>query len=340
MKPSIQFKVTESEYKDFIEYREGLSALDKKIEARKLVYQIENVDTDKAWQSVQKRIKLNQNKISFLKALTRIAAVFAIPLLAFTIWSLFIQPANQWLGSTEDDITWQKVQSPPGMRSHVVLPDGTNLWLNAGSQIKYSIPFVRDKRELELSGEAFLDVEKNKQSPFVVKTRTASVEVLGTQFNINAYPEEEQIRVALKEGIIAFHFTGDDGRSKYCEMEPNNLLEFDKTKKTMKLETTIVEKYIAWHQDVLILDETPMLELAGILERWYDVEVKIENEDIKRYRFTTTFENEPLYRVLELLEISSPDISIDYKPGKKMKNRDGFTPSIVTITKKQEKVNE
>jgi ferric-dicitrate binding protein FerR (iron transport regulator) len=330
-----QNKQSESEFKNFIESRKGLSPLDKKLEAAKLIDQTTSVDVDKAYHTVSSKINQGTKTINIFTTLTRIAAVLTIPLLAFTIWTLFFQEVKTVPTElAQNEITWQTIQSPIGMRSHVVLPDGSNLWLNAGSEVKYSIPFTRENREVELSGEAFLDVAKNEQSPFVVKAGDAEVEVLGTQFNVNASPETEQIQVALEEGNVKFRFADDDGTMKYCELQPNDLLEFDKTNKTVARENTNIEKYIAWHQNIMVLDETPMEELAKKLERWYGVNVRIGSDEIKKYRFTTTFENEPLFRVLELLELSSPEIAINYTPGKKLKGKNGFSPSIVTITKK------
>jgi ferric-dicitrate binding protein FerR (iron transport regulator) len=330
-----QNKVSEPEFSNFIESRKGLSPLDKKLEAAKLIDQTTSVNVDKAYHTVSSKINNGNKTINIFTTLTRIAAVLTIPLLAFTIWTLFFQESKKApVEMAQNEITWQTIQSPIGMRSHVVLPDGSNLWLNAGSEVKYSIPFTRENREVELKGEAFLDVAKNEQSPFIVKAGSAEVEVLGTQFNVNAYPETEQIQVALKEGNVKFRFADDDGTMKYCELEPNDLLEFDKTGKTLARENTNIEKYIAWHQNKMILDDTPMTELAGLLERWYGVEVVVADEEIKRYRFTTIFDNEPLHRVLELLEISSPGINIRYTMGKPIEGTKKFTPSVVTITKK------
>ena len=335
MNKNIQHKKSESEFKNFIEHRKGLSTYDKKLEAAKLIDQTASVDVDKAYWIVSRKINHENKTRSIFTTLTRIAAVLTLPLMAFTIWSLFFQETEKApVEMAQNEITWQEIHSPVGMRSHVVLPDGTNLWLNAGSEVKYSIPFTRENREVELSGEAFLDVVENEQSPFVVKAGKAEVEVLGTQFNVNAWPEAEQIQVALKEGKVKFRFASDEGTIKFSEMEPNDLLEFDKKDKTVVLENTNIEKYIAWHKNIMILDDTPMTELAGMLERWYGVEVKIADEEIKRYKFTTTFDNEPLHRVQELLEISSPEIKIKYTMGKPIEGTKKFSPSMVTITKK------
>ena len=335
MNKNIHIKQSESEFKSFIEYRKGLSPFDKKLEAAKLIDQTASVDVDKAYHTVSNKINQGNKTINIFTTLTRIAAVLTLPLLAFTIWSLFIQENKQApVELVQNEITWQDIHSPVGMRSHVVLPDGTNLWLNAGSHLRYGIPFTRQNREVELTGEAFLDVAKNEESPFVVKTAGTEVEVLGTQFNVNAWPEKEQIQVALKEGKVKFRFAGDEGTSKYCELQPNDFMEFDKSEKTVTRNNTSIEKYIAWHQNIMILDDTPMPELAGLLEKWYGVKVVITNEEIKRYKFTTTFDNEPLHRVLELLQISSPGIKIRYTMGKPIEGTKKFSPSVVTITKK------
>jgi transmembrane sensor len=335
MNKNIHIKQSESEFKNFIESRKGLSPFNKKLEAAKLIDQATSVDVDKAYHTVNRRINQEKTVYRIYTTLTRIAAVLTLPLLAFTIWTLFFQESKQMpVELAQNEITWQEIHSPVGMRSHVVLPDGTNLWLNAGSQLRYSIPFIRENREVELSGEAFLDVVKNEQSPFVVRTENTSVEVLGTQFNVNAYPETEQIQITLKEGKVKFRFQGDDGVFKYSELKSNDLLEFDKTDKTVIRENTNIEKYIAWHQNIMILDDTSMPELAGLLEQWYGVKVVIASEEIRRYKFTTTFDNEPLHRVLELLEISSPGVKIRYTMGKPIKDSKKFSPSVVTFTKK------
>ena len=335
MDKKIYIKKSDSDFNHFLDYREKLSPFDKKLEAAKLIDQISSVDVDNAYFNVSYKINQKKQFCNIFNTLTRIAAVLTLPLLVFTIWSLFFQENKKApVEIAQTEFTWQEIHSPVGIRSHVVLPDGTNLWLNAGSHLRYRIPFTRENREVELTGEAFLDVIKNEQSPFVVKAGDTEVEVLGTKFNVNAWPKSEQIKVALKEGKVKFRFNGEGGTTKYCELQPNDFLEFEKTGQTAILENTNIEKYIAWHQNIMILDDTPMTELAGLLEQWYGVKVVIASEEIKRYRFTTIFDNEPLHRVLELLEISSPGIKIHYTMGKPIKETKKFSPSIVTISKK------
>lgn len=317
---------------EFLEFRKGLSAEDKKLEAGLLMDKIKTIDVESAYNKVSQQIKAQNQSTRIISIITRIAAVFSLPLLAFTVWSLFFQENNQQLA--ENEITWQEIQSPAGMRSHVVLPDGTDLWLNADSKIKYGIPFIRENRQVELTGEAFLKVTKNGKAPFVVNAGAASVKVLGTRFNVKAYPEEEQIEIALSEGSVEFSGARIDGKKAEATLIPNDFLVLDRQTGNVRLENRDLEKYVSWHQNILIFDDTPMQEVAVTLERWYGVKVIVADPEINKYRFTTTFENESLFRVLELLELSSPAIKIEYTPGKINKQTNIASPSTVTITKK------
>ncbi len=316
----------------FLEFRNTLSSDDKKLEAAMLLEEIKKVDVESAFKKVNSRIKTQSQTTQIITIITRFAAVLTLPLLAFTVWSLFFQEKQTELAQNE--ITWHEIQSPAGMRSHVVLPDGTDLWLNAESRIKYSIPFSRENRQVELSGEAFLKVVKNKNVPFIVRAGTATVKVLGTQFNVKAYPEDEQLEVALAEGSVEFTGTTADGKKAAATLVPNDYLAMNIATGKVRLENKNLSKHISWVKNTIIFDETPMPEVAKTLERWYGVKVVIADAEINKYRFTTTFENESLFRVLELLELSSPAIKIKYTPGKMNKQTNIATPSTVTITKK------
>lgn len=325
-------KNIELKIEKFIEFRTGLSSEDKKMEAGLLVEEIKSVDIDSAYQKVNSRIKTQSQTIRIITIVTRIAAVLTLPLLAFTIWSLFFQEKPTELAQNE--ITWHEILSPAGMRSHVVLPDGTDLWLNAESKIKYSIPFIRENRKVELSGEAFLKVVKNEKAPFMVKAGAAEVKVLGTQFNVKAYPDDELLEIALTEGSVEFTGTTSDGKKAEAKLIPNDFLAMNKTTGKVRLENKNLNNHISWVKNIIIFDETPMPEVAKTLERWYGVKVLVPDAEINKYRFTTTFENESLFRVLELLELSSPSIKIKYTPGKINRQTNIATQSTVTITKK------
>jgi len=326
------YKDTDKIYSDFINERKKLSETDKVIEAGALIEDIKSVDVDEAFQSVKDKIDRKQsffdNKI--ITWITRVAAILVIPLLVYNIWNFTLSDSEPELA--ENEFTIQEISSPIGMKTHVVLPDGTDMWLNAGSKISYKIPFVGKVRKVKLTGEAFLKVKKNPDSPFLLCAGIAHVKVLGTQFNVKAYPEDDNVEVALIEGSVRFSFN-KQGKKVYTKLKPNEILTLDKNSKRVFVKKEKLFKYTAWSQNILVFDETPITEVAKTLERWYGVKVVIKDEEIKKYKFNTVFENEPLSRVLELLELTSP-ISIKYKNGKLNKKTHKLDQSIVTISKK------
>jgi ferric-dicitrate binding protein FerR (iron transport regulator) len=328
-------KNTGRKIEEFLEFRTGLTSEDKKLEAGLLLEEIKKVDIDSAYRKVTSRINSQSQTTRIITIITRIAAALTLPLLAFTIWSLFLQQDKMATSEpAKNEIAWHEIESPAGMRSHVVLPDGSDLWLNAESKIKYSIPFARENRQVELTGEAFLKVVKNEKAPFIVNAGAASVKVLGTQFNVKAYPEDEQIEVALAEGSVEFTGTTTDGKKAETTLVPNDFLAINIATGKVRLENTNLSKHISWVKNTIIFDETPMPEVAKTLERWYGVKVIVADTEINKYRFSATFENESLFRVLELLELSSPDIKIKYTLGRINKQTNIATQSTVTITKK------
>ncbi|QGY45602.1 DUF4974 domain-containing protein [Maribellus comscasis] len=330
MQQDYKENAAQKKFEEFLEYRKDLSEFDKRVEAGAIIQQIETVDIDKGFEKIQHRIDNKDKSVNLINYFIRVAAILSIPLLMITIWSLFLQNKTY---TNHTDFSWQELSSPVGMRSQIILPDGTKLWLNSQSTIRYRIPFVNESRIVELKGEAFLNVMPDEEIPFLVKAGTTQVEVVGTEFNVKAYPEEENIEVALLEGKVKFAAINEN-QQKYLELSPGDYMVFNKSEGQAKRIKTDVEKYAAWRKNVLILDETPIEEVAVLLQRWYGVKVVIQDEELKKYKFTTTFENESLFRVLELLELSSPDIKVKYTPGKVNDQFEKTNQSTVLITLK------
>jgi len=287
---------------DSLKHMKGLDEQEKRLEAVRLIEQIEAVDVDDALQSVKSRMKSRRKTIPLFTSLTRIAAVLTLPLLIFTIWQLTSNPTNNTIAGNTD--AWQEIQNPPGIRSKVSLPDGSTLWLNAESEIAYKVPFVRKNRQVKLSGEAYFDVKNTGKIPFTVKSGNSEITVLGTQFNVKAYPGEEQIEVALKEGSIRFAAQNGHSNDAGTDMVPNDYLAFNRSSGEFTLENKNIDRYISWHQNILIFDNTPMAELVRLIERWYGVSIEIVDDEIKRYHLNGTLEDETLRDVMEILQMT------------------------------------
>ena len=275
-------------------------------EASRIVSEIDSIDSHSAYSKISKKILNHSRTTFFLQALTRVAAVLFIPALIAFMW-LYNQPKTPLVSLP---FAMQEISTPSGVRSKIVLPDGSTVWLNAQSTLKFRVPFDGFSREVFLIGEAFFDVKKNPDAPFFVQSGNAQVKVYGTRFNCKAFAEENKIEVVLEEGKVSLN-TG--GAEKMVEriLKPGDRAVIDKTENQTNITHEKIEKYIAWHDGRLVFDETPMQEVAIQLARWYGVDAVIDDPRILKYKITTTFDNESLHQVLELIGMSSP-IDIQY----------------------------
>ncbi len=297
-------------------------------EAAKVISEIESVDSYSAYLKVQNRLK-NKGKYRLLfSSLSRIAAVLFIPLLI--AYGVLLD--RQLNFKKIQQFAVQEITSPSGVRSQVILPDGSNVWLNAESTIKFKVPFDQKSRDVSISGEAFFNVQKNPNVPFIVRTGNINIKVLGTKFNYRAFKDEKDIEIVLAEGKVSLNTDGEK-RENEIIMKSGDRAVFDKASNHTKVTNENIEKYIAWHDGKLVFDETPMPEVAAQISRWFGVDIVIADSKINNYRITTTFENESLHQILELLRLSSP-IEIKYIQAKINKSNQIQTKSKVIFSKK------
>lgn len=224
-----------------------------------------------------------------------------------------------------------EVVARPGSRSKLVLPDGTQVWLNAESRITYHNNFNTDQREVDLEGEAFFDVTHDAQRPFTVHTSGIDIKVLGTAFNVKSYASDETIETTLLRGSIEVVRKNDPAAPKVI-LRPHEKLVFNKeelmdkdvsTDKALSSATTPLQagisvtmlpknkpdsiiKETSWLYNKLNFDGDSFEELAAKMERWYDVKIVINNERLKHTRLKGSFENETVRQALEALRIITP----------------------------------
>jgi transmembrane sensor len=253
------------------------------------------------------------------------AAIIAIPLL-ITLLITFSEMSSVKRILAEND-TEVVINSPTGSKMAFRLPDGTEGVLNSASSLEYYIPFIAN-RNVILKGEAYFDVERNEEYPFSVHANSLEVKVLGTRFNVDAYPGASSTEVILEEGLIDC-FVGTSRRQ--VSMVPDERMTISKG----KIDKTSVnaEKFIAWKDGKLIFRGDLMSEVASRIERWYNVEVEISDLELSSYSFRGTFENDSLEEVLRLLKMTSP---IDYEIVNRVKLPDGsFSKKKIVLFKKQ-----
>lgn len=166
---------------------------------------------------------------------------------------------------------------PYGSRSTITLADGTTVWLNAGSRLIYPSKFVDKTREVYLIGEAFFEVQENKNQPFVVKTNDVLVKVLGTKFNVTAYPEDFAVQTILAEGSVEIKNAGAGRGEKELTLEPGYLAYFNKKTKQTITQKVNVDEYTSWISGLLSFTNTDFNRITKKLERYYNIQFKYDD---------------------------------------------------------------
>lgn len=180
------------------------------------------------------------------------------------------------------EMKYNTLTVPRGCEFNLTLADGTRVWLNAGSSLKYPETFLGDKREVYLTGEAYFEVEHDKNAPFIVNTNEMNVRVLGTSFNIKAYSDDPTIVTTLVTGKVAQFYPEID---KEITLTPSRQSVFDRS--SGKLETREVDtrESLAWKNGKIIADNERLEDIFRQLSRWYDFEVVYIQPSLKDTRF-------------------------------------------------------
>jgi len=195
--------------------------------------------------------------------------------------------------------------NPRGQRSVLLLPDGSKVWLNADSNLDFGKDFnTSDLREVYLKGEAYFDVIRNPEKPFIVHTSAISIRVLGTAFNVKSYEDDKTIETTLVHGKVSISKIGATLEDEQLILAPNQRAVFRKASNTINVEQVAAERNTAWRFEKLIFDETPFYDVITRLERWFDVKINVSESQELSCRLTAEIEHEKLEDVLKLLEVS------------------------------------
>ncbi len=226
--------------------------------------------------------------------LTRVAAVLALPIMLAIGW---------YLGSGQNnaETAMCEVTAPKGQISKCVLADGTQVWLNAGSTIKYDPTLKGSSRNVKLDGEAYFIVSKNKHKPFVVSTEHAQIRVLGTVFNLKAYSGEDKVETTLEEGSIEFSVKGS--AAKPVELKPGEQVVYSISENKTALGTVDTYLHTAWKDGKYVFKDADLNTIVKELEKVYDVHIYLDNDSLKDLHFRGMFEYEQnIFSALETLE--------------------------------------
>lgn len=178
------------------------------------------------------------------------------------------------------------VVTPVGGEYQLILSDGTKVWLNALSEIRYPIQFTGNSRKVYVSGEVYFEVAKNAERPFMVNVGDVEVKVLGTQFNIMAYADENNIETTLVEGAVRLKSRDVSGKLSSVNLKPNCQASYNRYSKIVEIKEVDVDTYVAWKNGKFIFEKDGLSNIMRKLERWYGVKVFFETQDLKDLRFS------------------------------------------------------
>lgn len=191
-----------------------------------------------------------------------------------------------------------------GERTIITMEDGTKIWLNVASNIRYPETFEGKKtREVFLDGEAFFEVAHDANKPFVVRTQEIQIKVLGTSFNVKSYEKEDKIQTTLVEGKVLIESM--DEQPKVVTLAPNQMATYHKESRKIVLNNkTDMDALAGWKDGRLVFDNKPLEEIVIALERWYDVKIEVQDQRSLKCHFSAKIENLTLTEVLELFKAS------------------------------------
>ena len=196
--------------------------------------------------------------------------------------------------------------APKGSVSEMILPDGSHIFLNSGSEIKYTVDGTAGMREIFLTGEAWFQVAKMQSKPFLVHTSFYDVQVTGTSFNVKAYPEDKEVITTLEEGSVFVKSSENLKLAEEAELKPGEQLVYSKESKKIIIAEVNTKWYTSWKDNKLVFVNMSLKDLKILLERKYGVEIEISNESILNYHYDGTLKNETILEVMEILKNTLP----------------------------------
>jgi transmembrane sensor len=314
-KRNIEHRMKEDE-----EFAEAIREFEKIWNSKKAGF---NVQWDKksTWSNLEREMNLADRRVSVNKTkkikqrvrksggtavtwVIRAAAVFLVAGITSLFTILYMQDMQQ-----EDPSVMREVVTERGQRATVHLDDGSRIKLNSASTLIHPREFDGDDRVVHLSGEGYFEIAADSR-PFLVYADDAVIEILGTEFNVNAYEEYEQIEVVVADGKVSLR-SNQTTNQEPAVLEKNEMGSLERTGNgQVKVTRNItLSDHLGWMDYQLQFEDRPMEEVAAKLERWYGVDVDFKDKEIQEMRLSAGFEDESIHEVLRVVSIA---LDIDY----------------------------
>lgn len=248
---------------------------------------------EQAWEKIINRISIKNQPSRLIRFMLRVAA--SILLVAFGVGGGYL------IQNRHSANSFTEVYSPYGHKTMVVLPDNSEVWLNGDSRIKYNTDFS-SSRNVELWGEALFKVSKNSRNLFTVKSKDLRIEVYGTTFNVQSYDDDIVSEIALVEGSVGlFH---DEQLLK--KMIPGEVIAYDSQANKFSSQQGNISQITSWRADELIIENETFESMVKYLERWYGVEISLDQSLKKNLRLSFKVKTESLLELLSIIDHITP----------------------------------
>ena len=284
------------------------------------LYVDHDIPSKKILEQIRKNIRIKKLK----RICFRVAAVL-IPVVLIVGLYMQLNSKVDLFGTSE----YEEVVVDKGERIQIMFQDGTKVYINSDSKLRYPKKFALNTREVYLEGEAYFVVAKNKNRPFIVNLSGPAIHVLGTSFNVSAYKDESMIETTLVEGSVKLNVVSG-GKRMTQMLKPNEKAEYQKGAGKIKVFGVNTEYDTAWKNGEIIFRNHPMDKELKTLERHYHVVFEVKDNEILKSIITARFKDEQLPQVLEYLKLAS---GIQYAIHKPTVKDSGSGTSVVEISK-------
>lgn len=280
------------------------------------------LNLEKDWDRVAERIQQKQSsgeqkkkvenftrlrkRQQLISNLLRVAALFLVGLTSAFL-ALQYAPVDE---SPVYGTVFREISTKAGERANIDLGDGTKVFLNADSKISVPDTFSPDQRVVRLSGQAFFDVTQDESRPFYIETSQATIQVIGTSFDVKSYENEDKVQVAVKEGVVELHKSG--GETEKRIITEGYLGSFNRQQGLMSVvPVEDMEIYTGWMDGRLVFKNTPFIEVLQHIERWYNVDIysDISDEELLQKEFTADLKTRSVADVFDVIGMS---MNIEY----------------------------
>ena len=287
-------------------------------DAQKIKYRLKRVFKFDQFDKQSARIRLDRqlSQANHQKSVINLKQIFArVAVVLVAILSGYL--LHQSITTHFSKALFSEVVVPLGQMTQINLSDGTIVWLNSGTTLKYPTAFDQENREVSIDGEGFFEVTHNSKMPFVVHTNNLSVKVLGTTFNVASYSADKKTDITLVKGSVVLQSNANTWAKK---MVPGEAATIDSIGNVPKIRSVNTDFYTSWKEGKVVFKMERLDVIASKLERWYNVEIRFRDKELRQLQFSGTFlKYKPIEQVFKSLSITNEEIRFisENKPDQK-----------------------